>query len=193
MSRETLSMIQKMDMRDLDLQMAIQCAPLFAGLKISNLLIVDVENRSRVLQILKDTQISHITLSEYEGKITMLLYRKEELEQYFSSKRVQNLFRYLGYEDLSFWGLLMKFCKRFRFYQREDRVFPHEMGLFLGYPVEDVAGFIKNQGKGSLCTGYWKVYRDPQEKVSLFKQFEQAKEQLVQYIYKGGSVCQVLL
>ena len=193
MSRETLRMIQKMDMGNLDLQMAIQCAPLFAGLKASNLLIVDAENRSRVLQILKNTQISHITLSEYGEKITMLLYRREELEKYFRYTRVQNLFRYLGYEDLSFWGLLMKFCKRFRYYQREDQDFPHEMGLFLGYPVEDVAGFIKHQGKKSLCTGYWKVYRNPQEKVSLFNEFESAREQLVQYIYRGGSVCQVLL
>lgn len=193
MSEEVLHMIQKMDRNDLDLQMAMQCAPLFAGLKISNLLIVNTNDRSRVLQMLKHSQISHITLSEYQGKITMLLYQQEKLEEYFSNQRVRNLLRFLGYEELSFWQLLMRFRDRFRFYQEKEQDFPHEMGLFLGYPVEDVAGFIKNRGQKSICTGYWKVYRDPQEKLSLFEQFERAREQLVRYIYGGGSVCRVIL
>ena len=36
--------------------------------------------------------------------------------------------------------------------------FPHEVGLFLGYPVEDVIGFIENKGKNCLCCGCWKCY-----------------------------------
>jgi hypothetical protein len=38
--------------------------------------------------------------------------------------------------------------------------FPHEVGLFLGYPYADVMGFIENRGQRSLCTGRWKVYSD---------------------------------
>ena len=36
--------------------------------------------------------------------------------------------------------------------------FPHEIGLFLGYPVEDVLGFIENAGQNCKCCGCWKVY-----------------------------------
>ena len=36
--------------------------------------------------------------------------------------------------------------------------FPHEVGLFLGYPPEDVAGFIRNGARGAKCVGTWKVY-----------------------------------
>lgn len=36
--------------------------------------------------------------------------------------------------------------------------FPHEIGFFLGYPYEDVVGFIQNNGEGFLCCGCWKVY-----------------------------------
>lgn len=28
--------------------------------------------------------------------------------------------------------------------------FPHEIGLFLGYPVDDVTGFIQNKGRNYL-------------------------------------------
>ena len=36
----------------------------------------------------------------------------------------------------------------------EKGAFPHEIGLLLGYPVEDVLGFIRHQGKNYLYTGY---------------------------------------
>ena len=39
--------------------------------------------------------------------------------------------------------------------------FPHEIGLFLGYPLGDVIGFIDNKGKNCLCCGLWKSYTDP--------------------------------
>ena len=36
--------------------------------------------------------------------------------------------------------------------------FPHEVGLFLGYPPEDVRGFMECRAKGFRCVGCWKVY-----------------------------------
>ena len=36
--------------------------------------------------------------------------------------------------------------------------FPHEIGVFLGYPLEDVVGFIRHRGKCFTCCGCWKSY-----------------------------------
>lgn len=47
--------------------------------------------------------------------------------------------------------------------------FPHEIGLFLGYPAEDVKGFIENKAACSKCSGCWKVYGDEQAARILFK------------------------
>lgn len=38
--------------------------------------------------------------------------------------------------------------------------FPHEIGVFLGYPLGDVVGFIENRGKNFTCCGCWKSYGD---------------------------------
>ena len=43
---------------------------------------------------------------------------------------------------------------------REQKEFPHEVGLFLGYPPEDVHGFIENRAQCAKCIGAWKVYGD---------------------------------
>ena len=51
--------------------------------------------------------------------------------------------------------------------------FPHEVGLFLGYPLDDVTGFIEQKGKNYKCCGIWKVYGDPQQTQDIFPQTEE--------------------
>ena len=54
-----------------------------------------------------------------------------------------------------------------------DDVFPHEIGLFLGYPSEDVEGFICNGAKNAKCVGTWKVYGDENAAKRKFEQYKQ--------------------
>lgn len=59
--------------------------------------------------------------------------------------------------------------------------FPHEIGFFLGYPYDDVIGFIENQGENCLCSGCWKVYsrqRDAQACFCCYKTCTAAYEDL---------------
>ena len=49
------------------------------------------------------------------------------------------------------------------------------MGIFLGYPLEDVKGFIEFNGKESLYVGYWKVYSKLEEKLALFQKYDEAQ------------------
>ena len=74
---------------------------------------------------------------------------------------------------------------RYATYMEERGEFPHEMGLLLGYPLEDVRGFMENEGKYFLYAGYWKVYENMTEKLKLFRKFEVAKETLLSLIYNG--------
>ena len=53
--------------------------------------------------------------------------------------------------------------------------FPHEIGLFLGYPLGDVKGFIKHRGQNCKCTGCWKVYCDEREARRQFCRFEKCR------------------
>ena len=84
--------------------------------------------------------------------------------------------------------LIDTFADRYCCYMQTKKYFPHEMGLFLGYPVEDVEGYPKNNGENSLYTGYWKVYEDVAAKSSLFERFEKAKEQIIWFLAQGVSI-----
>ena len=58
MSKETLHLMLKLNPEELDTQVALQCAPLLTGMKISNLLTVGRSKRAAVLELFKDTAVS---------------------------------------------------------------------------------------------------------------------------------------
>lgn len=91
----------------------------------------------------------------------------------------------LGYRDLHLERVLTKFRSRYIRYMQKKQQFPHEMGVLLGYPPEDVEGFIIYEGKNSLCEGYWKVYAEPKKKLRLFAQYDKAREWLLDLLYCG--------
>ena len=57
--------------------------------------------------------------------------------------------------------------------------FPHEIGIFLGYPLDDVLGFIENKGENCLFCGFWKVYSEP----------ERARRTFEKYVYCRSFLC----
>lgn len=98
---------------------------------------------------------------------------------------VQGFFKREGYADFTLGCILRTFQLRYQAYMIREMAFPHEMGLLLGYPIEDVRGFIDHAGENYLYSGYWKVYQDVEAKKKLFAQYERAKEELIQLLASG--------
>lgn len=48
MSQEVFELVQGMDLKSIETQIALQCAPLISGLKVSNLLIISAEDEALV-------------------------------------------------------------------------------------------------------------------------------------------------
>jgi hypothetical protein len=73
-----------------------------------------------------------------------------------------------------------------RFLEGEE--FPHEVGFFLGYPPEDVLGFIRHRGARCKFCGMWKVYSDVEKARLLFGEYARCRQRLLEYIQGGGTV-----
>lgn len=192
MSQETWEILCGMKTDDVELQLALQCAPLITGLKLSNLLTISPDGFQQVEQITEGSFILMYPLLETEEKIVLLLYHKERLEKYLEMPQVQRLLEKEGYTDFDLEHVLPVFCERYETYAENKKGFPHELGLLLGYPPEDVEGFICHQGKNSLCTGYWKVYADKEGKQRLFEKYEYAKENLIQLLHYGLKMAEII-
>lgn len=63
--------------------------------------------------------------------------------------------------------------------------FPHEIGVFLGYPLYDVKCFITNHGKNSKYTGTWKVYGDAEQATRTFAKFDKCRR-VYQTLWQSG-------
>lgn len=192
MSQEVFELVQGMDLKSIETQIALQCAPLISGLKVSNLLIISAEDEALVRVILRRSGISFFRLLRTGEKVTFLLFRKNPLEAYLKQQEVETMLAEAGYAELSLGNILSTFQKRYAHYMSTGGRFPHEMGLLLGYPAEDVKGFVENEGKNFLYSGYWKVYADVEEKRRLFQKFENAKETVIQLLSYGVGIQDIL-
>lgn len=188
MSQEIFQIMQKLNAEQAKTQLALQCAPLLMSIKISNLLIINVELKKDLMSIISGTGITAYELFEQDGKVYYLLYFLEELEAYLNLTEIRNILFQEGYQEFDAKALLDQFRIRYQRYTEGKEDFPHEMGVFLGYPAEDVKGFIENEGKNFLYSGYWKVYDRLSEKLYLFQQFERAKEAVIGKISCGWDI-----
>jgi hypothetical protein len=68
--------------------------------------------------------------------------------------------------------------------------FPHEIGIFLGYPPEDVIGFRSGRPSPYSCRGYWQVYHRPDRAERTFAYLDAARIKMVRdFFYDGGRAC----
>lgn len=184
-------MIRYEDNKWLTEQIATQCAPLLAGLKPSNLLIIPQGMERNLYEVLEKTNVSMYLLSEYDGKQVYLLYRSNELVVYLTERKVQELLKELGYGNSELSFLLRCVSKKYRAHKTERAPFPHELGLLLGYPAVDVKGFMEYKGRNFLFSGYWKVYDNAGETMRLFAEFERAKSYIANMVKKGYGIADI--
>ncbi len=66
--------------------------------------------------------------------------------------------------------------------------FPHEIGVFLGYALDDVKAFIADPCGGKRVGGYWKVYSDLPAKQKLFEKYRRYSDTICEKLVSGHSL-----
>lgn len=179
--------------RRLGFQVAAQCGPVLKNVKISNLMAARPGSWYQILIELEKSRIVCIPLYADEAREILFLYRYAQLESHLKRSRVRRLLRCFGYEEYEVVAVLRRLGERYRQYGEQNGPFPHELGVLLEYPVEDVEGFIANQGKNSLTSRYWKVYHDRKEAERIFHLYDEVREKAMWEIVQGFSLCQVAI
>ena len=164
------------------------CAPTFAGLKTGNLFRIsyaDIEAFREELRelngILKRKGLRAVPVRMTAEFALVYLYRPDFLKRDLGCEEAARLLTSLGYEPQSV-NRSVAFLARM---MREKEVFPHEVGLFLGYPPEDVLGFMKSSREGVKCVGCWKVYGDEARARAAFWRFQRCREVFEENVQRG--------
>ncbi len=123
----------------------------------------------------------------YECQLEPLLDLYNEIKQY-NEAMLQNELENNVDITIAIYMLLKELSDRIMMYCGGNIEFPHEIGAFLEYPVEDIRGFLDNNGEEFLYSGYWKVYHNVNETKKLFKQYDFVKEFAVREIIGGKTI-----
>ncbi len=133
------------------------CAPTLAGLKAGSIFNGDIEDiRSNMVSFndrYNKMGIYATVLLKRKSTALVYVYRRSRLERELCEPECAAFMKELGYTTDC--NMCIEHLKRRISVPGE---FPHEIGLFLSYPIEDVIGFIKNKGRNALMCGQWKVY-----------------------------------
>ena len=175
----------------LSLLLATHCAPLLRGLAIANVLTLNRNDIKTIASLLQGTQIRLKILSWQGQRAVLYLYREVELKEYMKQKRVKGFLEKQGYLGDELSSLLGELSQRVHMHGGGQTDYPHEIGIFLGYPVEDVEGFIENGGRNFLYMGYWKVYHDEDVCRGLFAAFDEEREHVVREIVAGKTLLEI--
>ncbi len=170
---------------------ASHCAPVLKGIKISNIMTAERGTWKRLVRSLKGSNILCVLLSAQGGREVLLLYRYEKLREHLMKEQVRKFLESQGYDDIRVPVVITRLRKQYAEYVRNRQGFPHELGVILEYPVEDVKGFIENRGKNCLLEKYWKVYHNREKAEKIFAWYDEARELAMEEIMAGYRLNQI--
>ena len=167
------------------------CAPTLAGLKTGSLFSCPYQDREELkAQIrhcnacLRAAGLVLLPLRYTEKKVLLYLYRPKALQRDLNDSEARAILSTAGYGRASCGACLLHLMQRLR----ENEDFPHEIGLFLSYPPEDVRGFIDNRAKNYKCVGTWKVYGDADAAQRIFERYQTCTNNYCRRIEEGESL-----
>lgn len=158
----------------------VKLAPVLLGVKPSGLLrlthcrLPEMEKRHELFCLHQDEILSALRLDcrilkRNSENLVVLFFRPEQLAKALVEPAAAEFLSGRGYPRREALAELEKRC-------RENREFPHEIGVFLGYPLKDVRGYIENPA-GCLAVphGLWRVAGDPGESLEIMNRCRRAE------------------
>lgn len=164
-----------------------ECSEVLAGIKPANL--VSLVNRDRtcgrnlyqlwqthrVELTQRITNLKFRVLLSKDRSLLLFCYNPEQLQKHISHSGIRKILAISGYDvckDND--ALLDELCRR----TEKSGGFPHEVGLFIGYPTKDVAAFMGIVKLPFACQGPWKIFGEPGQSLQLANAFRISRQQM---------------
>ncbi|MBQ5950612.1 MAG: DUF3793 family protein [Lachnospiraceae bacterium] len=150
-----------------------QCAPTLAGIKTGNMFSVrngryDLRGEIRRLNAVLVRKGLRLLPIRMQDDLTLVyLFRPDRLETDLQAPEAVEILKEKGYvcgdSELCLAQLV--------WHLHTDETFPHEIGLFLGYPPSDVKCFMEDPCSGVKCIGCWKAFGNENEAMDIFERY----------------------
>lgn len=163
-------------------------APTLAGIKPGSLFSMQISPDDLTYLRAQLPSLRLVVLAQAQKKL-LYLFRPEQLSLILHRPEVQRFLLPLGYTSFTIGAALHHLRTRLA----HTSSFPHEIGIFLGYPLEDVQGFIRHHGQNCLFSGCWKVYAHVEAAQRTFAAYRTCRQQLLQRYAEGVPLRQLIV
>ncbi|MCR4618182.1 MAG: DUF3793 family protein [Lachnospiraceae bacterium] len=170
-------------------------AATLAGIKVGNLFNHNFASYEACIKAIEDANEElnskdvYVELLECHDDFYLIyIYRKKLLVGTLKDCNVRALLVKYGYTGECDAEAVLGFLKK-RIV--EAKTFPHEIGVFLGYPIEDIKGFVRNRGRNCIMCGLWKVYSNPKKAKEYFCKIDKCNSIYMDVYCKGRSLLQM--
>lgn len=167
------------------------CSPTLAGIKTGNLFACRFHDKAEMREcvrcwnnLLTKKGLRVLPLRFRNGRALIYLYRPARLSEDLRHGTAERILKERGYCTDTSEKCVVQLIRRLCEYEE----FPHEIGLFLGYPPEDVCGFIENKAGGCKCAGCWKVYGDADAARKTFAKYKKCSGVYAALYANGTSI-----
>lgn len=127
--------------------------------------------RNNQTKILQTYNLKVMELKCVKNASLLLFYSPELLQNHLSEETNARLLRNFGYKHPHNTAYcLKKLGMRFKL-----QGCPPETGIFLGYPLKDVLGYLKKESKQTVPNARWCVYGSPDPSVTLMNLHRKAE------------------
>ncbi len=174
---------------------ALEAAEVLDGIKPANL--VQLRNRRQpcgrnLLQLwehhsadlLALSPLKALVLNRKSGGNLMLFYDPKLLENHLRTPEIIRFLAKCGYQDPCNLPKSLHELRR-RFHRSTEM--PHEIGLFLGYPLKDVAGFMGTGNQPCTDCRMWRIYGDPAPSIALSERFAACRRRMAERLRRSFS------
>jgi hypothetical protein len=174
--------------------LALETAEVLAGVKPANL--IRVANRKQICgrnlfllwqkygkELVRCSDLKVETLREKDESLLLLFYSPELLQRRLSSKSASAFLKRAGYDHPA---CLTSALKHLKSRVGENSV-PHEIGVFLGYPLKDIAAFMGWADFPFACQRQWKIYGHSRRSVALADTFHSCRSQMACHLASSST------
>lgn len=167
------------------------CSPTLAGIKTGSIFACPCPDTGEMRQsirgwnrLLGKKGLRVLPLRLRNNRALVYVYRPAKLQEDLQRDTACALLQKQGYDMKTPDRCIIHLIKRLE--ERDE--FPHEIGLFLGYPPEDVCGFIDNKARNFKCVGCWKVYGDAEAAQKIFEMYKKCTNVYCARYAQGESI-----
>ena len=158
------------------------CGPTLEGIKVSSLVNFKTYHeawKNCKIEVKNNLAICFFELKATQRNTLVLFYNPFLLQDALFNENHQRFLSKFGYEDFNIDSALNHLRARF------ESACPHEIGIFLGYPLGDVECFSTRSNEPCLAVGYWKVYSDLDGASEIFRLYDSIKNKHREKLSEG--------